>query len=82
MKIRIHTLWAALVEDEGAFWMLHAEDEFSYEGDPDRCDAAFKTAKANADRNGWVTRVVIITIESGEVEKAFLPLKIEGSVAT
>lgn len=80
MKMTIYTLWAALPDELDGFWMLHAEDAFSYEGDPDRCDAAFKTAQAQADRSGWVTREVEIEIDCDDVERAFRPAKVEGSI--
>ena len=33
--ISIFTLWVALEDDPGAFWMVEARSEYEWEGDPE-----------------------------------------------
>ena len=75
----IYTLWAALQEDEGAFWMIVAIDEFSWEGDPDAAEAKFLLARDEAKRNNWHTREIHLRVNMKMVEKAFLPDEIEAT---
>lgn len=78
MTIQVYTLWAALKEDPGAFWMVAAEDEFAWEGDPERCDAKFKAAQDEAEGQGFIVREVWIEVDSSALDPAFHPTKIKG----
>jgi len=78
----IYTIWAAMKDYPESFWMLAAEDEYSWEGDPDRCDAVFQTARDKADVNGWITREVEITVPFEDIAKTFLAGKTEGEVTS
>jgi hypothetical protein len=69
-----------LPEDVEAFWMICAEDEFSWEGDPDRCEAAFADAKSRATASGWATREIVFSVPGSQVEAVFAPAEVEASV--
>lgn len=72
----IYTLWARLPDDEGA-WMIAAEDEYSWEGDPDRCETKFKAAKDEAERLGYIVREVWVKVDQNVIEGAFDPAKLD-----
>jgi hypothetical protein len=76
----IYTLWTRLPNDEGA-WMIAAEDEWCWEGDPDRCQKSFAEARAKAEKDGQVVREIWINIDQEIVEAAFRPTETDaGSV--
>lgn len=76
---RIYTLWAS-VKDEAAPWMIAAEDEYAWEGNPERCAAIFKVARANAEHSDFDVREVTLLIDYGAVMRAFEPVETEVSV--
>lgn len=80
-KHHVYTLWASMKEDP-APWMIAAEDEFSWEGDPDRCEAAFKVARDKAEADDYEVREVTLLIDYGQVMRAFEPAEIEAEVET
>jgi hypothetical protein len=71
----VYTLWARLPDVEGA-WMIAAEDEWCWEGDPDRCKSEFDQARAKAEAEGSVVREVWFYIDQDQVEAAFRPAEI------
>ena len=81
MKVTIYTLWASMKGEEISPWMIAAEDEYSYEGDPDRCDRVFQSARDLADRNSWDYREVQIEVDIEAVAKCFESGVVGGAVA-
>lgn len=80
-SLSIYTLWASMkCEDEPAPWMIAAEDEHSWEGNPERCDKVFAEAKALAERNDWDVREVVLSVSLEAICAAFLPTRIEAHV--
>ena len=77
----IYTLWARLPGDEGA-WMIAAEDEWCWEGDPDRCEAKFREAREREERNGNVVREVWINVDQEVIEERFRPGDTAGEAVT
>lgn len=73
----IYTLWARLPNDEGA-WMIAAEDEWCWEGDPERCEQKFKEAREKVEADGNIVREVWINIDQQLVEERFSPGQIDG----
>lgn len=71
MSYRIFCLYASLKGEEPAPWLIAAEDEHAWEGDPERCESAFKKAQAQAEQDGWETREVVLTLDISAVYKAF-----------
>ena len=80
MAHQIYTLWASLKGEEPGPWMIAAEDEFSWEGDPDRCEKVFADARALAAKNDWEVRELVLTFEYGKVIDAFIPAEIPVNV--
>jgi hypothetical protein len=80
VKIEIWTLWAAMKGGDPSPWMIAAEDEYSWEGDPDRCERVFQEARDLADRNEWEYREVKISVEISEIAACFEHGSIEGEV--
>ena len=68
----IWTLWASLPQ-EVAPWMIAAEDEASWEGDPTRCEAEFKAARKRAEASGYIVREITLSVDMSELDKAFSP---------
>jgi len=79
VKHRVYTLWASLKE-EASPWMLVGEDEFSWEGDPDRCEKAFQDAQNLCDENEWDYREVTLLIDYKAVVKCFDSTEVEADV--
>lgn len=79
MKHHVYTLWASMKE-EAAPWMIAAEDEYAWEGNPDRCEAEFKAAREKAERDGFDVREVTLLLDYGPVAKAFEPAEVEADV--
>lgn len=80
MKYRVYCLYASLKGEEPAPWLIAAEDEYAYEGDPCRCDAVFQKAKDDAERNGWDVREVILLADIRAVYKAFEATEVPATV--
>lgn len=80
-KHHVYTLWASTREDP-APWLIAAEDEYAWEGDPDRCEASFKVARDNAERQDFEVREVTLLIDYSEVARAFGPAEVEAKVET
>ncbi len=81
MTYSIFCLYASLKDEpEPSPWLIAAEDEFAWEGDPDRCEAVFKVARDLGDRSGWDVREVTLTVDIDAVCKAFEPVEVEASV--
>lgn len=80
MTVTIYTLWASMRDSEPSPWMLAAEDEYSWEGDPDRCDKVFADARAVAERNDWDVREVRITVDIDAICERFECGATEGTV--
>lgn len=78
----VYTLWAAEPESLEGFWMIEARDEFSWEGNPEACEQAFKDAQEAATKNGWVTREISLHVSVQEMEAAFQPDEIKATVET
>lgn len=68
----IYTLWARLPSNEGA-WMIAAEDEWYFEGNPEHCEEKFKEAKEAAERDGNIVREIWINVDQEVIEAAFRP---------
>lgn len=77
----IYTLWARIPNDDGA-WMIAAEDEWCWEGDPQRCEASFKAARDRAERDGQSVREIVIRVDQELIEAAFRPTEIPGTAAS
>lgn len=75
----IYTLWARLPNDEGA-WMIAAEDEYCWEGDPARCEQKFKEARETHERSGFDVREVWIEVDHERIEVAFRPTQVTAEV--
>ncbi len=75
----IYTLWATMKGEEPAPWMIASEDEFSWEGDPDRCEKVFADAREMAEKNGWDVREIILSVSSQKVVEAFDALRLRAS---
>jgi hypothetical protein len=56
--------------------MIAAEDEASWEGDPSRCEQAFKTAREKAEANGYAVREVTLHVPWKALDEAFLPVTV------
>lgn len=69
----IYTLWATMKGEEPAPWLIAAEDESSWEGDPARCETVFSEARELADRNGWDVREVNLSVPFSDLDEAFQP---------
>jgi hypothetical protein len=76
----VYTLWATLKEEDTAPWMIAAEDEFAWEGNPERCEAVFKEARTLADQNGWDVREIEIALPYAQIITAFSVPTITGEV--
>lgn len=77
---RIYTLWASMKGEEPAPWMMAAEDESSWEGDPDRCEAAFADARRRAKDSDWDVRELTLHVFYAAIDAAFQPADIIVSV--
>ena len=83
MKVSVFTLWATMPDGMDVHpWMIAAEDEASWEGDPDRCEAVFKEAREKAAEAGWEVREVTLSVDYDKVVATFLPAKVEAEVET
>lgn len=80
MNWNVYTLWASMKGEDPSPWMVAAEDEGSWEGDPDRCEHVFQTARELCDRSGWDYREVTITVPWDEVSALFEAGSIEATV--
>jgi hypothetical protein len=80
MLVTVYTLWASMKGEEPSPWMIAAEDEFSWEGNPERCEAVFDEARQLADRNGWDVREVNLEVDLDLVHERFEPGKADGIV--
>lgn len=80
MKTNVYTLWASMKGTEPAPWMIAAEDENSWEGDPDRCERVFQDARDKCDYNGWDYREVTIKVDWNAVAKCFETGEVDGEV--
>jgi hypothetical protein len=78
--VNIYTLWASMKGEDVSPWMLAAEDEFSWEANPGRCERAFSEARALAERNGWEVREITLTANLDAVCAAFEPAEIAADV--
>lgn len=74
----IYTLWAS-VDGEG-FWVIAAEDETCWEGDPKRCEDKFAEARKQAEKDGFLVRELTLKVPYAELDKAFEPPVVEASV--
>ena len=81
MRHTVYTIWASMKGEEPSPWMLHAEDEYSWEGDPDRCEKAFQDARNLADKNDWDYREVEIKVDYAKIAACFENGVVEGEVA-
>jgi hypothetical protein len=77
----IYTLWASLREDPGP-WMVAAEDQHSWEGNPERCEAAFQAARDECDKNDWAYREIEILVDYEKIVACFESGVVEAEVAT
>jgi len=71
MKLTIYTMWASMKGSEPSPWMIAAEDEYSWEANPDRCDRVFQEARELADRNEWDYREVKVEVDADAIYKCF-----------
>lgn len=71
MKWNLFTLWASPKGEEPSPWMVAAEDENSWEADPDRCERVFQTARDLCERNSWDCREVTLTFDCDAVAARF-----------
>lgn len=77
MTYRIFCLYASMKgEEEPSPWLIAAEDEYSWEGDEDRCEAVFKAAREEAEKNGWEVREVTLLASIDAIAKAFNPTEV------
>ncbi len=67
---RVYTLWAAIEDEPGSAWMIAAEDEPSWEGDPARCEAVFAEAKRRLG-GGYTFREITLLVDYRFVDAAF-----------
>jgi hypothetical protein len=82
MTYSIFCLYASIQgETEPSPWLIAAEDEYAWEGDPERCEAVFKKARDDAERNGWDVREVTLNSDINAICKAFEPAEIDATVA-
>lgn len=70
MTYEIYALYASL-QGEAAPWMVAAEDEYSWEGDPDRCEREFQEWRDKAKENDWDVREITLTVDMNKIIKAF-----------
>lgn len=77
----VYTLFAQLKGEDSGVWMIAAEDEFSWEGDPDRCEAVFRDARHRADKNGWEVREIEVSLPYDQIDAAFASPSIVGEVS-
>lgn len=81
MKVKVYTLWASMKDEEDPSpWMIAAEDEFSWEGDPQRCEQVFAEARRRHDSSE--IREITLEVEWDAVAAAFLPAEVAAEVAT
>jgi hypothetical protein len=83
MRFSVYTLWASMKGEEPSPWMVAAEDEASWEGDPDRCERVFQTARDLCDRNNWDYREITLKVDFDAIAKCFevgdVDAEVEGS---
>jgi hypothetical protein len=70
VNYRIYCLYASMKDDPGP-WLIAAEDEYAWEGDPDRCEASFKKVRDEARSCDWDVREVTLLVNVDQVCKAF-----------
>lgn len=75
----VYCLYASLKEDVGP-WLIAAEDEYSWEGNPERCEAVFQQARDEAAVNNWEVREVTLLVDLGAIYKAFEPTEVQAEV--
>lgn len=80
MKLTIWTLWASMRGEEPSPWMVAAEDEYSWEGNPERCEKVFQDARDLCDKNEWDYREVKIEVDINQIAKCFESGDIKGEV--
>lgn len=80
MKYQVFCLYASPKGEEPSPWLIAAEDEYAWEGDPERCEAVFKRAREEAERSGWEVREVSLLADVGAIYKAFEPTEVEAIV--
>lgn len=76
----VYTLWASMKGDDSGAWMIAAEDEFAWEGDPERCEGVFKAARTEAESQDFEVREVTLLLDYGTVMAAFEPTETEAEV--
>jgi hypothetical protein len=76
----VYTLFASLKDEDVSPWMIAAEDEFSWEGNPERCEAAFKDANTLAALNGWDVRAIEVDLPYDKIAAAFHRTEVTGEV--
>lgn len=80
MNVDIYTLWAALKLEDPSPWMVAAEDEFSWEGNPDRCERVFQQARELCDEKDLDYREVTIEVDIDDIVRCFESGRVSGSV--
>ena len=78
---RVYTLWASMKDDEPGPWMIAAEDEYSWEGDPDRCEKVFADARKLAERNDWEVREITLRFDYAAIVAPFEPTEVDTDAA-
>lgn len=76
MTYQVFCLYASVKGEEPSPCLIAAEDEYSWEGDPSRCEAVFKAARDLAERNDWEVREITLTVDIEAVCRAFEPTEI------
>lgn len=79
MTYTIYCLYASMRDDEPSPWMIAAEDEYAWEGNPERCEAVFKAARQLADRNDWDVREIELTVDLDAIYAAFNPTSVQAT---
>ena len=81
MTYQIFCLYASMKdESEPSPWLIAAEDEYAWEGDPDRCEAVFKKAREEAQSQGCDVREVTLNVDINSVCKAFTVTEVDAEV--
>jgi hypothetical protein len=76
MNYHVYCLYAAMKDEDPSPWMIAAEDEYSWEGDPDRCEAVFAEARKQAESAGYVVREITLIVDISAIYKAFEPVEV------
>jgi hypothetical protein len=80
MRYRIFCLYASLKGEEPGPWLIAAEDEYAWEGAPERCEGVFAAARELAERNDWDVREISILVPMDAVYTAFESPEIAATV--